>query len=103
MALHDLMGYRSVPRYKSPHTGTNNHKVHTDYEYNGTSKVKRDYRLQKSDKRTKDYPRQTQIDARALQDEYVSKAQQFVERNKAVIDSGSMFQMQPISKTKLRF
>ena len=103
MVLHDLMGYRSVPHYKSPYTGTTNHKVHTEYDYNDTPKAKRDYRLQKSAKRTKDYPQQTQVDARALQDEYVSKAQQFVDRNKAVIDSGSMFQMQPISKAKLRF
>jgi hypothetical protein len=103
MALHDLMGYRSVPHYKSPYTGTTNHKVHTDYDYNDTSKVKREHRSQKSAKRTKDYHHQTQVDARALQDEYVSKAQEFVERNKAVIDSGSMFQTQPLSKAKLRF
>jgi hypothetical protein len=39
----------------------------------------------------------------AREDEYISKAQWFVERNKEVIDSGAMFQRKPSHKAYLRF
>ena len=99
----NLLGNRSAAHNKSPYTGTTNRDIVTDHDYNDTINVKRDYRIQKSNKKTNISSDEVQVRPRDLDDEYLSKAQRFVERNQVVIESGAMFQMQPIPKTHLRF
>ena len=100
-----LAPYHTPTSHKNNYTSTkyrNYDNDNIDYK-----RDKHEHRVEKSRKQTRSSPERqndVQVDARGLEDEYVSKAQRFVERNKAVIDSGAMFQMQPIvSKAKLRF
>ena len=105
MVRSSLSPYHTPTSHKNSYTSTN----YRNYENNNIDykRDKHDHRVEKSRKQTRSSPErrnEVQVDARGLEDEYVSKAQRFVERNKAVIDSGAMFQMQPIvSKAKLRF
>ena len=100
-----LAPYHTPTSHKNNYTSTkyrNYDNDNIDYK-----RDKHEHRVEKSRKQTRSSPErqnEVQVDARGLEDEYVSKAQRFVERNKEVIDSGAMFQMQPIvSKAKLRF
>ena len=96
--------HHSRSSHKTNYTRSKYHDYDHDLDY---KRDKHDYRIEKSRKPKKSSPErqdEVQVEVRALQDEYISKAQQFVERNKPVIDSGAMFQMQPVvSKAKLRF
>ena len=108
VVLHDLVGNSSFPTYSSPYNGTTNLNVDNHPHYNDTLTLKRDYRLRKTMKQDDATPDEVKAEDRnskskGLEDEYVSKSQRFVERNKEAIDSGAMFQMQPIPKSKIRF
>ena len=96
--------YHTPSSHSTNYTRTNYHKYDHDLDY---KRDRHDYRIEKSRKPKKSSSErqdEVQVEVRALQDEYVSNAQRFVERNKSVIDSGAMFQMQPVvSKAKLRF
>ena len=97
------MGNRSPLHNKTPHNGTINYDTVFDHGKNHKINVKRDYRIPKSNKKINQSSEECQVDGRVLKGEYLSNAQRFVERNKAVIDSGTMFHMKPISKPHLRF
>ena len=107
MVLHDLVGNRSVPSYTSPYHGTTNLNVDNNPHYNDSLKLTRDYRLRTSLEHDEITPNDVEPDVRNSKsegpgDEYVSKAHRFVKRNKEVIESGAMFQMQPLPKSKMR-
>ena len=101
----------SVAPYHTPTSHKNNYTSNSYHNYDEDDtdykRERRDYRITKSSKQTKsstERQNDVQVDANGSEMEYRSKAERFVERNKAVIDSGAMFQMQPIvSKAKLRF
>jgi len=118
----DRMGYemyngRSNAENRSSlapyHTSTspkNNYTSHSYHHYDEDGldykRDKHDYRIEKSRKQTRSSPErrnEVHVETNGSEEEYRSKAQKFVERNKEVIDSGAMFQMQPVvSKAKLR-
>ena len=100
---------RSIQSYApSYNTGKNKTNVQGHLDFNGHYlNEKRDYRRQKRSRRLEvdsgEKPKVHDSNRPAREDEYISKAQRFVERNKEVIDSGAMFQRKPSHKAYLRF
>ena len=95
----------NAPPYNTGKNETNDqgHLHFNGYDLN----EKRDYRRQKRSRRLEvdsgENPGVHDSNRPAREDEYISKAQRFVERNKEVIDSGAMFQRKPSHKAYLRF
>lgn len=106
MILHDFLANRSFS-VSSPYDGTTNIDVDNNPYYNDTLTLKRDYRLRKAVRRSRESPGdlnadEERIPRNAPEDDYQSKADRFVERNREVIESGAMFHMQSISKPSLK-
>ena len=106
MILHDFVADRSL-RVSSPYDGTTNIDVDNNPYYNDTLTLKRDYRLRKAVRRSREGPGELNPDEERIppngpEDGYQSKADRFVERNREVIESGAMFHMQSISKPSLK-
>ena len=101
----------SLAPYHTSTSPKNNYTSHSYHHYDEDGldykRDKHDYRIEKSRKQTRSSPErrnEVHVETNGSEEEYRSKAQKFVERNKEVIDSGAMFQMQPVvSKAKLRF
>ena len=107
-----IWGIRSsLAPYHTSTSPKNNYTSHSYHHYDEDGldykRDKHDYRIEKSRKQTRSSPErrnEVHVETNGSEEEYRSKAQKFVERNKEVIDSGAMFQMQPVvSKAKLRF
>ena len=100
------MGNRSFPS-SSTRNGTTNIDVDNNPYYNDTLTLKRDYRLRKAVRQSREVPGELNADEERIpandpENNYQSKADRFVERNREVIESGAMFHMQSISKPSLK-
>ena len=100
---------RSIQSYApSYNTGKNEANVQGHFDFDGYDlNEKHNYRRQKRSRRLEvdsgENPKVHDFNRPGREDEYISKAQRFVERNKDVIDSGAMFQRKPSHKAYLRF